>query len=588
MSWLSSGNQPPLWLVGVFLLGLVLAISQMCNTSLNIDDLDPLSIATGHANIYGEYNLPDHFLTARYYKQLCEFPGPGLNIGEVIDALKRSWTVPPLYPVLLSLWLRLWGTSDMALRSFALPWFVACFPFVWLIARRAGGRTAAMLSTAFLAIHPTGIHFASDAHPYMMCMFFATALVWLTIQCQDKGFSPGRFCGLSLLAAGALYTSYFCTPFVFGCWFWLWIKPGKFSRRLVFLHCVLVALAMLPWFVQTQSLLHKHDESEPHTWYMVPVSFAFAISTVSRYLFWQVAPHGLADYDSWETGPSIYCAIPLAVLWAAMLIKIPWLPSKREAKGLALILTPAVAVSFLSLRIPDALPAIAIGLYFISVLCMKVPNISSHRKQTVSFIYLALLLGIAPPFIAYLVVKTNILAPHRYYVMGLIPYLILLALASQKLQLPFRQVVLGSLAAVWLTSSIFLSTFVHSRMGQDFARMARIINQQNQDWGIVVDGALPTGFGLSRRLPDQRKMLCWYGNLDRPLSPMDIARIVENYPGVLLVKEDSAPQYMSPYQRWLFKNGRVQWSQYVGPYWITAFVPANGKFFQSASTQEAP
>ena len=57
-----------------------------------------------------------------------------------IPAALRHDGAPPLYYVLLHLWMRLFGTSDGAVRALSGLFSVATLPVLYLAGRRVGGR----------------------------------------------------------------------------------------------------------------------------------------------------------------------------------------------------------------------------------------------------------------------------------------------------------------------------------------------------------------------------------------------------------------------------------------------------------------
>ena len=63
----------------------------------------------------------------------------GLPVSRIPDALRHDGA-PPLYYLLLHGWIRLFGTSDLAVRSLGGIIAVATFPLIWLAGRRIGNR----------------------------------------------------------------------------------------------------------------------------------------------------------------------------------------------------------------------------------------------------------------------------------------------------------------------------------------------------------------------------------------------------------------------------------------------------------------
>ena len=64
-----------------------------------------------------------------------------LPLARLPEALRHDGA-PPLYYVLLHVWMRLFGTGDAAVRSLSSICAVASLPFAWMAGRRVGGRAA--------------------------------------------------------------------------------------------------------------------------------------------------------------------------------------------------------------------------------------------------------------------------------------------------------------------------------------------------------------------------------------------------------------------------------------------------------------
>ena len=64
-----------------------------------------------------------------------------LPLGRMEAALRHDGA-PPLYYVLLHLWMRVFGTGDVAVRALSGVFAVATLPALYLAGRRIGGRAA--------------------------------------------------------------------------------------------------------------------------------------------------------------------------------------------------------------------------------------------------------------------------------------------------------------------------------------------------------------------------------------------------------------------------------------------------------------
>ena len=106
-----------------------------------------------------------------------------LPIRRIPGALRHDGA-PPLYYFLLHGWMRLFGTSSIAVRAFSGLTGVAALPLMWLAGRRAGGRAdgrrIAPVAVALLASSPFAIRYSTEARMYslvvLLCLIGYLAL----------------------------------------------------------------------------------------------------------------------------------------------------------------------------------------------------------------------------------------------------------------------------------------------------------------------------------------------------------------------------------------------------------------------------
>jgi mannosyltransferase len=103
----------------------------------------------------------------------------GVNIARVplrsLPETLRHDGSPPLYYVVLHVWMRLFGTGTIAVRALSGIFSVACLPLAWRVGRRAGGRTAAVAFLVLLTLSPFAVQYATEARMYSMAMLLVLA-----------------------------------------------------------------------------------------------------------------------------------------------------------------------------------------------------------------------------------------------------------------------------------------------------------------------------------------------------------------------------------------------------------------------------
>ncbi len=147
--------------------------------------------------------------------------------GELLSELWRGADPdPPLYYLLQSGWVRIFGVGPVGLRSLSIVCFLA-----GLVAIRAAGeawfdRRVGLATLAVCALHPAHLFFGFAGRWYAMMFLMVALLAWATAACRRRPLADpvhgtghrvrGRqdFLGVAsvtwvLAAAGACYTNYF-------------------------------------------------------------------------------------------------------------------------------------------------------------------------------------------------------------------------------------------------------------------------------------------------------------------------------------------------------------------------------------------
>jgi mannosyltransferase len=129
-----------------------------------------------------------------------------LPIGQIPDALRHDGH-PPLFYVLLHVWMDVWGSGDTAVRAFSGVWALALFPLVWVAARRLGGTRVPLYAVTVLALSPYAIRYATETRMYAMVMVLALA-AWLVADDALRRPTVARLSGLAVLTGLLLWTHY--------------------------------------------------------------------------------------------------------------------------------------------------------------------------------------------------------------------------------------------------------------------------------------------------------------------------------------------------------------------------------------------
>lgn len=129
---------------------------------------------------------------------------------------------PPLHPLMLHLWIRLCGDSELAVRALSVWWGMVAVAWLYRLARRftpAIGVPAALL----LAVSPLAVWYSQETRGYMLALALEIGLLDAALNLFPVASSPDRHRGAAplpgyllyvALGAGALYAHLYSAPFL--------------------------------------------------------------------------------------------------------------------------------------------------------------------------------------------------------------------------------------------------------------------------------------------------------------------------------------------------------------------------------------
>jgi mannosyltransferase len=130
------------------------------------------------------------------------------SLADVFDRALDLHGQSPLYPVLMWVWIRALGTSEIALR---LPSLIAAAVATWLCYRLAWRLfedvSLAALAACILALHPFIAFAAGDARPYTLALAALLAATLMLVRWLEKGRVRDAAASLLLMAV-TLYLHY--------------------------------------------------------------------------------------------------------------------------------------------------------------------------------------------------------------------------------------------------------------------------------------------------------------------------------------------------------------------------------------------
>jgi mannosyltransferase len=252
---------------------------------------------------------------------------------------------PPLYYLLLHVWMGVFGSGEVATRALSEVFAVAAVPVAWWAGTAVAGSRAGVLAAAGAAFCPFLTYYAQETRMYSLVVVLSLAAGGSFV----LAFLHGRRRHVALLGvwlALLLYThnwGLFLAGAMALAWLWLW-RAGRVRGRDGLLLAAAVALAYAPWvptlaFQALETAAPWSERPSPLALAAVPASLLGAValaplavavvaalrrraaSEAARVLAAVVAIAALAAWISAQVQPA-WAARYLAVLLGPLLLAL--------------------------------------------------------------------------------------------------------------------------------------------------------------------------------------------------------------------------------------------------------------------------
>ena len=245
-------------------------------------------------------------------------------------ALATTEPHPPLALLTLHYWAWLAGDSILALRLFATLASLVTIAAVYAIARRLGGRMAALLATLLCALNPFQLWYAQFARNYSLWMAASAVTVLLLLHAWRKPERPARWVPYIL---SAVFTGY-----VFYLEAFLLVAHNLFALakvrlsesgrrlRLLLIWAITqasIAAALAPWYLRPELFLNSR-EYEPNG---EPANILWAIQS---FLLGDTLPPPLQHPLIIQPEHSLGIASAIASFMVIVSLVLIWRTARRE------------------------------------------------------------------------------------------------------------------------------------------------------------------------------------------------------------------------------------------------------------------
>ncbi len=227
----------------------------------------------------------------------------GQNVPQLL-ALTASDIHPPLYYLLLKLWLSIAGTSAETARFLSVAIGTLLIPTGYALGRRLFGERAGLMATSVITVMPMAVYYAQEVRMYGLITLLGVVSTYFLVRWLDEPrpdqvrtnrkrglFSGG---GYVLTATAALYTLYYAPFLIAAQAIFALVSTGRAAgrplRRLL-RPFVLMGLLYLPWLIYaTPRLLAYIDNKRNVEGYTSLGLFQFVADHLVTFSFGHLAP----------------------------------------------------------------------------------------------------------------------------------------------------------------------------------------------------------------------------------------------------------------------------------------------------------
>jgi mannosyltransferase len=175
------------------------------------------------------------------------------GFGDMISAIASGESTPPLYYVVAWVWAKVFGTSEVGLRSLSALFGTATIPLAFVLGRELVGRRTGLVAAALCAFNPLLIWYSQEARSYALMILLTGLSLLAFLRALEDG-SAGRFAVWALVAVAAVATHYYAGFLIGAEALWLmWRSPARGRAAVAAGAVAVVAAALLPLALHQRS-----------------------------------------------------------------------------------------------------------------------------------------------------------------------------------------------------------------------------------------------------------------------------------------------------------------------------------------------
>ena len=130
---------------------------------------------------------------------------------------------PPLYYWVVKAWTSLWGTSELAFRSFSMVCGALAIVLGFVLIKKLFGKRAAVLGAWLMALSPMFIRYGEEARMYTMVTAIVFAATYMLIRAMETN-ERKYWVWYGILIALGMWTHYFAALAWLAHWVWRYVS----------------------------------------------------------------------------------------------------------------------------------------------------------------------------------------------------------------------------------------------------------------------------------------------------------------------------------------------------------------------------
>ncbi|MCX7681348.1 MAG: glycosyltransferase family 39 protein [Anaerolineae bacterium] len=178
-------------------------------------------------------------------------------IAGVLENVRADGTAPPMYYLLLHLWVKAGGSSSFALRFPSVIWGTLLTPAMFVFGTRLLGQRGGWIAAALQIMAPFQVFYSQETRAYIQMTLFSVLASYFFLRLEETKRFQCMWLGYVVTSLMAVGSHYFAWPVLLahgllraGQVVWAALFRRRLDRGPLWRYiaaCVIILLAYLPW-----------------------------------------------------------------------------------------------------------------------------------------------------------------------------------------------------------------------------------------------------------------------------------------------------------------------------------------------------